>query len=259
MLTLSAGVHLCRYEPQQTKAETDVRRGKAPRGSNSFWSLIKRPGSRWDNHGSSHRLLLYPCDWETSVCNPLTFIHLAALCFCTHRNICTNVCVCGPVYAHVHTFVSPCSHICLCYSSHRCLTRCLSERRAKINIWGQTSHIYELCLYGVQADLRVCVFVLLDMCVCVYKPRRSLSPGSNLGLYRGDIRFPIPPHTCVCVSAAVAVIETVGTLCVCVSVCLMKMGAVCVWWQGTQSPVSKRQSLDQVRPLKLSSFSALKK
>lgn len=167
------------------------------------------------------------------------------------------VCVCGPVYAHVHTFVSPCSHICLCYSFHRCLTRCLSERRAKINIWGQASHMYELCLYGVQADLRVCVFVLLDMCVCVYKPRRSLSPGSNLGLYRGDIRFPIPPHTCVCVSAAVAVIETVGT--VCVSVCLVKMGAVCVWWQGTQSPVSKRQSLDQVRPLKLSSFSALKK
>lgn len=82
--------------------------------------------------------------------------------------------------------------------------------------------MYELCLYGVQADLRVCVFVLLDMCVCVYKPRRSLSPGSNLGLYRGDIRFPIPPHTCVCVSAAVAVIETVGT--VCVSVCLVKMG-----------------------------------
>lgn len=101
--------------------------------------------------------------------------------------------------------------------------------------------MYELCLYGVQADLRVCVFVLLDMCVCVYKPRRSLSPGSNLGLYRGDIRFPIPPHTCVCVSAAVAVIETVGTVCVCVRLPHENGGSVCVMTGDAESCQQKTE------------------
>lgn len=120
------------------------------------------------------------------------------------------------------------------------------------------SDMWTVCLWGLQA---MCVFLctitlmLLDVYVCVCKARRSLSPGPNLGLYRGDIRFLSPPH--ICVSAAVTMIETVGTVCVCengeaacVHVCVR------VWWQVTQNPVSNRRRLDKVRPLKLSSLSA---
>lgn len=161
----------------------------------------------------------------------------------------------------MHSCVSSCSHICLCYSSTAYSTLCLSEQRAKINVWGQPSQICELSVSGV---CRLCVcfflctitFMLLDVYVCVCKARRCLSPGPNLWLYREDIRFLSPPH--VCVSAAVAVIETVGTVCVCENgeaVC--EHVCVRVWWQVTQSLVINRRCLDKVRPLKLSSLSAL--
>lgn len=92
----------------------------------------------------------------------------------------------------------------------------------------------------------VCVCLCTIACVCLCKPRRSLSPGPNLGLYRGDIRFPTPLH--MCVSTSTAVLETMGIVCVCLlhqngePVCV----CVCVM---TQSPVGKRVCLGQAEPL----------
>ena len=127
-------------------------------------------------------------------------------------------------YKHMHTHVSSCSHICLCYSSTSAWL-CLLEHHAKINVWGQPSQICELSVPVVFRLTYMCIAVHDRMCVCVCKPRRSLSPGPNLGLSRGDIGFLSPPH--MCVSAAMAVIETVGIVCVCL-VCCMRVGRMCV-------------------------------
>lgn len=119
------------------------------------------------------------------------------------------------IWANAYTCVIMFTHLSLLLI-YRCLTLCLSEHHAKINVWGQASQICELSVSVVCMLTCVCVCVFsctiacafLDVCVRVCKPRPSLSPGPNLGLYRGDIRFLSPPH--MCVSATLAVIETSG-------------------------------------------------
>lgn len=136
-----------------------------------------------------------------------------------------SVCVCIRTYAWmcVVLCMSPCIHVChhvhtFVFATHLPVLDSVPVRAPCQNkrMRPGKSDMWTICLCRLTC---VCVFLcaiacaFLDMCVCVCKPRRSLSPGSNLGLYRGGIRFLSPPH--MCVSASMAVIETVGIVCVC--------------------------------------------
>ena len=124
--------------------------------------------------------------------------------------------------------MSPCIHVCHHVHTFVFATHLPVLDSVPVRVPCQNKH-----LRPVQSDMwticlcrltRVCVSVYYCMCVFGYvcKPRRSLSPGPNLGLYREDIRFLSPPH--ICVSASMAVIETVGIVCVCL---LQNGAAVC--------------------------------
>lgn len=100
--------------------------------------------------------------------------------------------------------------------------------------------IYELSVSMVCRLTWKCVYIFWDVYVCVYMSRQGLSPGPNLGLRGGAIRFLLPPtfvrvplwlqqNSRHCVSAHFVRIE----------VC------VCVKWQVTWSAVSNKQLLTQ--------------
>lgn len=101
----------------------------------SFWSLIIRPGR------CSGVIYLLVVEY-VNVCKSKnkhkvrTFAHVPFL-QCTHLNMCRNVC--GLAYMCVIMF----THLSLLLI-YQCLTLCLSERRAKINVRGQASQICEL-------------------------------------------------------------------------------------------------------------------
>lgn len=139
------------------------------------------------------------------------------MCGVLRPSSCIHVC------HHVHTFVFA-GHLPVPDSVPvRALCQNKRLRPGKSDMW-------TICLWGPQAGVCVCeskmavVFLMsVCVCVCVFKTRRCLSPGPNLQLYRGEIRFLSPPL--ICVSAAMTVIETLGTVCVCehwelVCVCL---------------------------------------
>lgn len=97
---------------------------------------------------------------------------VACLCLCL--DMWMNVC--GLAYEPIHICMSSCSHICLCYSSSSAWL-CLTECRAKINVWGQASHKCEL---SFSACWPVCVsglFTVLQMHVFgyVFKPNCLLA------------------------------------------------------------------------------------
>lgn len=214
----------------------------------SYWSLIIRPERRWDNHMSSS--LHYVCVQEkvqahvqTHLANLWTFAHFpVSVCmysFLSYAWMCVVLCMspCIHVCHHVHTFVFA-THL-LVLDSVPVRAPCQNKR-----LRPGESDMWTICLCALGADL--CVFVclcvqscvFLDICVCVCKPRHSLSPGPNLGLNKGDIKFLSPPH--ICVSAPMAVIETVGIVCAPFSWEWRGCACVhtCMWWHVTQSSIS---------------------
>lgn len=96
-----------------TDGGTNVRSGgrnPPPQGWNSFRSMIiRREGDE---------IIVHPLVFSLRMC--ATFAHVpvslsARVCVCLYPYICTSVC--GLVCEPMHTCVSSCSHICLCYSS----------------------------------------------------------------------------------------------------------------------------------------------
>lgn len=224
--------------------------GKPPLGWSSFWSPVVEE-MKWS---SSFYFLVQACacvgDQDHMYKNIDYLSSLSYACQYISKN------VCGLLYEH--TFVSSCSHICLCYSSHQCSTPCLSESCAKINIGGQPgkADIWIICLYGLQADLNVRVVLGLCVSVCVSPDIACL-----LGLIWGStgelsgFRYTL---TCVCIWDHVCLpalySHEADRHCMYTLLCVFE----CVMTGDTKS-CDHRQPLDPVTPLGLSSVFALGK
>lgn len=160
---------------------------------------------------------------------------VACLCLCL--DMWMNVC--GPAYEPIHICMSSCSHICLCYSSSSAWL-CLTECRAKINVWGQASQKCELsvsacwpvCVSGLFSVLQMHVF--LDMCLSPILTCLLAIMWRSIGVISGFCH----PH----------ILEAMRIMCIYMlqnseAVCL----CTCAWWQVTQSPVNEQVCLDQAR------------
>ena len=191
---------------------------------------------RWDNH-------IWMCMYKHTLWDPMSL----CVCMCVCACVCVCDCISTRAWMCVVFCMSPCIHVC-----HHVHTFVFATHLPVLDSVPVRAPCQNKRLRPVQPDMwticlcrLTCVCVSVYYCVCVFgyvcKPRRSLSPGPNLGLNRGDIRFLSPPH--MCVSASMAVIETVGILCVCVCVCVcfMRMARLCVRvMTGDTSPVGKK-------------------
>lgn len=195
------------HNRQRSKGRLEKK--NSPQGWSSFWSLIIRPGRRWDNPVSSSFSVcvwmfvrnkhMYKHTWHTS--EPL----LMSLCFRVCVSVCASVhmqeCVWSCVWAYAYMCVIMFTHLSLLLI-YRCLTLCLSERSAKINVWGQASQICELSVSAVSRLTCVCVFCVqshvcfwIRVSVCV-----SADVACLLGLIwgsTGEISGFCHPHICV--------------------------------------------------------------
>lgn len=116
----------------------------------------------------------------------------ACMCVASYMSTCIHVC------HHVHTFV---------FATHLPVLDSVPVRAPCQNkrLTPGKSDMWTICLCGVQADL--CVFLYVSVCV---SPNVACLLGLIWGSTGGISGF-CHPH--MCVSAAMAVIETVGIVC----------------------------------------------